>query len=57
MKYTDAQKEAMYSRYEYVFQPPNVCTTFWNRQDWIKWVDASNGWRPKTPQHVEEVTP
>jgi hypothetical protein len=41
---TEAEKVAAYERGDYRFAPPPVCTAFWDRAAWIKWIDACKGW-------------
>ena len=46
MKFTLEDKLRMYAAGEYVFHAPPVCTVQWDMYDWIKFIDAGNGWRP-----------
>lgn len=33
-----------YKAGKYQFKCPSVTPRLWNDQDWINWIDASNGW-------------
>ena len=41
---TDEEKRRRFRAGEYRFKAPPVCTVFWGEGDWIKWVDACEGW-------------
>ena len=41
---TYAQKIAAYEAGLYRFKVPPVCTARWERDDWIAYIDAYNGW-------------
>lgn len=45
-------KETMYDKGFYRFKAPPVCTAYWNRSDWIKFIDSYNGWI--TPEQITE---
>lgn len=42
----------MYDKGFYRFKAPPVCTAYWNRSDWIKFIDSYNGWI--TPEQITE---
>lgn len=45
-EFTHEVKRVLYDSKQYVFEVPPVCTRHWSRDDWIKWIDMCNGWRP-----------
>ena len=48
MEYTYEEKCKMYENGEYMFQAPPVCHASWTIDSWIKWIDTSGKWTPKT---------
>ena len=41
---TEAQKGLLYDAGHYVFPVPPVTTGYWNRHDWINYVDSCGSW-------------
>lgn len=42
---TRLDKLCKFRRGEYVFKAPPVCTTFWDEDDWVNYIDINNWWR------------
>ena len=44
MKLTEAQKSDLYDKHSYSFPAPGVCTAYWTRADWIRYIDLCGVW-------------
>ena len=47
---THARKVELYERGDFAFNPPPVPTALWDRDAWIRFIDADGEWSPRGPQ-------
>jgi hypothetical protein len=47
------EKMAKYLAGEYTFKAPPVCTAHWTDTDWVKYIDAYNGFDPRSQWGIE----
>lgn len=40
-------KLELYKKGHYVFAAPPVTHAQWGDEDWVRYIDSCNGWRPK----------
>lgn len=46
------QKEVWYETGNYLFPVPPVCTQFWGRSDWMRYIDQCGKWNPQPPKTI-----
>lgn len=51
---TQAQKIDAYQRGNYVCPVPGGPTIYWEREDWINYIDSCEGWRGETTLPTQE---